>query len=676
MSVLITIIMIGGDLLINMVVGAVYMIKETSHALASIGHPLFMSIFTLFDSFFVVSSIALWISKADWKMALTSTILALFFAFFEVCSVIGFFDKSSSGFVKLFGDAFFESIATSIFALLWMPMLILPIFYDFVFSESYSLHPLCWASVCLGIPFLVLMISGWKVYRDKHSKTILLMDLLVSFASTALVAGLWLCHDQALEISLMVLGGIGLVVFVVLLIYTKCKKHLPISSVTGNPKDPCPTHVDGDSRLEAGTDLPKDTPISTTASTLSISSATHPSQALKSEESPLDGVSCSNLDPISDDPAKVDSKPKIPTKLSVHAAISKPIEEFKSQVSDLECEESIHDHEFAKLWCVNRTSRASDEEDSDSQRSIDEEDSSYTSSSDDDIYPSESDRISPDSYDPFKIASICVAAIECLDDVQREIEVKKREKFAHRDIKPENFLVPIDPKTNECRVVLGDLGLVKLQDSVLHSSSSLTSSEYSVSKGDIDKKEKVKDKKERKTICGTLNYNSPQALRGYQDAKSDAYSLGMTMFTLFDCEAPFMRFPEFQLKVLPDITMCPIFKNLRESPQGGVEVADCLAEVFVGLTELDSKKRMSVHEAREAVQKIKPFLPRFGLEVKCPSIEEIVQRQLKKYKYDKGEIVDKRDVVAVIDAEIPSDSELIVPKWETIDSKLEFKQIP
>ncbi|GKT19544.1 hypothetical protein ADUPG1_011527 [Aduncisulcus paluster] len=52
------------------------------------------------------------------------------------------------------------------------------------------------------------------------------MDLLVSFASTALVAGLWLCHNQVLRISLMVLGGIGLVVFVVLTVVLYKKKGL------------------------------------------------------------------------------------------------------------------------------------------------------------------------------------------------------------------------------------------------------------------------------------------------------------------------------------------------------------------------------------------------------------------------------------------------------------------
>ncbi|GKT36914.1 hypothetical protein ADUPG1_009794, partial [Aduncisulcus paluster] len=528
----------------------------------SIGSLLFMSIFTLFDSFFIVSSIALWISKADWKMALISTLLALFFSFFEVCSVIGFFDKSSSGFVKLFGDAFFESIATPIFAFLWLPMLVLPIFYDFVFSESYSLHPLCWASGCLGILSLVLMISGWKVYRDKHSKAILLMDLLVSFASTALVAGIWLCRNQALGISLMVLSGIGLIVFVVLLVVLNKKPHkqtLPIHIISPVPNPPVPGTV--------------------------------PYPEPKPKPKPIL--------PITPKPPAPDPKPKLPDTYTLTTPdgieslciigqggfgqvllvqipwIEEPcafkkmrrqaneqfIKNFKTEFKIQRkmfklCSERIPKpqyifnflnkkligtfgftmefcrggsiSEFAKLWCL-------------------------------------------DTYDPFKIASICISAIECLDDVQQGIEWEKRERFAHRDIKPENFLVRIDPKTNACKVVLGDLGLVRHQDvshphdsdsqsplsssvdSISDSSSSYSFSisrlstpsssfSFSVSGLSIPSSRSSEAKKGGVKVCGTLRYNAPESLLyGVQNAKSDAYALGLTIYALFSGTPPYFE---------------------------------------------------------------------------------------------------------------------------------------
>ncbi|GKT36585.1 hypothetical protein ADUPG1_009522 [Aduncisulcus paluster] len=733
----ITIIMIGGDMLINLGVGTIILIVSTSHDLDEIGHPRFMFLFTLAGSFFIVLTIALWISRVDQKVSLISTILALFFSFFEVISVIGFFDKSSSGFVKLFGDAFFESIATPIFAFLWIPMLVLPIFYDFVFSESYSLHPLCWATVCLGILFFVLMIFGWKVYRDKHSKAILLMDLLVSFASTALVAGLWLCHNQALRISMMVLGGIGLIVFVVLLVVLNKKPHkqtLPIDVISPVPNPPVPGTITYPE--------PKPKPKSILPITPKPPA---PSPKLKPPKPYIttpDGIK--SLCIIGTGGFGQVLLVQIPGieepcvfKKMLQQANEQFIKNFKTEFKIQrkmfeKCSKRIPKpqyifnflnkkligtfgftmefcrggsiSEFAKLWCVNRTSRISDEKDSDSQRSIDEEDSSSTSYSDDDIYPPKSDRISPDSYDPFKIASICVSAIECLDDVQQGIEWEKRERFAHRDIKPENFLVRIDPKTNACKVVLGDLGLVRYQDvshphdsdskyphdsastyprdsacqsplsssvdSISESSSSISFSisrlltpsssfSFSVSGLSIPSSRSSEAKKGGVKVCGTLMYNAPESLQyGVQNAKSDAYALGLTIYALFSGTPPYFEiFKHFrsltavyrklidsmEKDIFPDIRSCPLFKKLRQSPhkdKGGGEVADCLQEVFLGLIYKDPKERMSVHKAREAIQKIKPLIPCLGDGIKCPSIEEIVARQLNVYDRDRGSIVD------------------------------------
>ncbi|GKT35667.1 hypothetical protein ADUPG1_008778 [Aduncisulcus paluster] len=74
-------------------------------------------------------------------------------------------------------------------------------------------------------------------------------------------------------------------------------------------------------------------------------------------------------------------------------------------------------------------------------------------------------------------------------------------------------------------------------------------------------------------------------------------------------------------------------------------------EVFTGLTLLDCKKRMSVHEARVKVQCIKLFLPTIGEDYDCPSIEAIIREQRKKYGGSVGTIEGMRRDVAGIEHE-------------------------
>ncbi|GKT34819.1 hypothetical protein ADUPG1_008102, partial [Aduncisulcus paluster] len=59
---------------------------------------------------------------------------------------------------------------------------------------------------------------------------------------------------------------------------------------------------------------------------------------------------------------------------------------------------------------------------------------------------------SPPQPDPIRIACVCVHMIECLHDV-----FVSRPEFIDRDIKPDNFLVRVDPISNVCTIVLGDL---------------------------------------------------------------------------------------------------------------------------------------------------------------------------------------------------------------------------
>ncbi|GKT21709.1 hypothetical protein ADUPG1_011969 [Aduncisulcus paluster] len=281
---------------------------------------------------------------------------------------------------------------------------------------------------------------------------------------------------------------------------------------------------------------------------------------------------------------------------------------------------------FAKRWCADGKYVSTE----DSEYSDDSEETDDTSSPFD-----------PMTLNPVKVAALCVGMIECLDDV-----FKAKKQLLHRDIKPDNFLVRIDPKDGECVVVLADLGLVQIKDSISHSASSKNfidvSSSYHSTKS--DKKESTP--KPKRSICGTLVYNSYEALRGLHSQKSDAYSLGISMFALFLCCDPFDQIPSLQwagspsefvkelsylLKnsLCPTIIESPLFKTLLTIDDGKYKsVHTVLNEVFMGLTILDVDKRMSVHQARERVQSIKTdLLPKLGDDFDCPSIEDIIHEQ-------------------------------------------------
>ncbi|GKT36015.1 hypothetical protein ADUPG1_009057 [Aduncisulcus paluster] len=300
---------------------------------------------------------------------------------------------------------------------------------------------------------------------------------------------------------------------------------------------------------------------------------------------------------------------------------------------------------FARKWCAVEKYESQGEE---------EECSSSEEDSDDHKY------FDPMTLNPVKVSALCVGMIECLSEVFRA-----KKSLVHRDIKPDNFLVRFDPDSKKCTVVLSDLGLAQILDSI--SSSSTTKSgliqpiEFEKRKG---KKER---KKQNPSKCGTLVYNSYETLRdGTQSQKSDGYSLGMSILALFLCEHPFVSLPIFrevikkhqgnmiEIKIMktllelmenniyPRLIQSPLFKSLLTIEGGKFQpVYSCLNEVFTGLTQLDVGKRMSVHEAREKVQYIKPLLPKIGEGWECPSIEDIVKTQLAKHKGDSGCIVEE-----------------------------------
>ncbi|GKT14633.1 hypothetical protein ADUPG1_004049, partial [Aduncisulcus paluster] len=86
-------------------------------------------------------------------------------------------------------------------------------------------------------------------------------------------------------------------------------------------------------------------------------------------------------------------------------------------------------------------------------------------------YESDEDKLDtvlePMTLDPLRVSALCVGMIECLSEV-----FKAKPSLVHRDIKPDNFLVHVDPKDGECTIVLSDLGLSKIRDSISSSTSS------------------------------------------------------------------------------------------------------------------------------------------------------------------------------------------------------------
>ncbi|GKT36730.1 hypothetical protein ADUPG1_009637 [Aduncisulcus paluster] len=238
---------------------------------------------------------------------------------------------------------------------------------------------------------------------------------------------------------------------------------------------------------------------------------------------------------------------------------------------------------------------------------------------------------------PVRVSSLCIGMIECLDDV-----FKANSKLIHRDIKPDNFLVQFKPdsKSEKCSILLADLGLSEIRNSI---SSSFLAGSSPDSKPHQKRKAACK-----KSIIGTLVYNSYEALEGRQSQKSDAYSLGMSIQALFEGINPLLNMPCLQF-----LEPCEYVKELKEVISNGTApklsgsclfqslmtidggkykaVYSCLNEVFEGLTKLKIDERMSVSDARTKVQDIKGLLPKIGKEWECPSIDDFIANKLEEH---------------------------------------------
>ncbi|GKT34418.1 hypothetical protein ADUPG1_007774 [Aduncisulcus paluster] len=302
--------------------------------------------------------------------------------------------------------------------------------------------------------------------------------------------------------------------------------------------------------------------------------------------------------------------------------------------------------DFAKRWCTDDKYFKAEDENSCGFRDEDSESSFESSYSDSVGMDSQQDDIlsfNPMTLNPVKVSALCVGMIECLDDV-----FIAKPTLVHRDVKPDNFLVRVDPDSKKCTVVLADLGLAQIQHSISSFMSSSMEADISSSlKITGDKSDHFEE--EQKSSCGTPVYNSFEALKeGTQSQKSDGYSLGLSMLSLFTCIPPFLGHPAlvrvksdiyFMAKLselietglTPKLSNSPLFKSLLTIEGGKYEpVYHCLNEVFNEITQFDVDLRMSVHEAREKVQTIKHLLPEIGEGWKCPSIDDIIDEHLHK----------------------------------------------
>ncbi|GKT27053.1 hypothetical protein ADUPG1_013591 [Aduncisulcus paluster] len=265
--------------------------------------------------------------------------------------------------------------------------------------------------------------------------------------------------------------------------------------------------------------------------------------------------------------------------------------------------------------------------------------------------------IDPMTLNPVKVCSLCIGMIECLDDV-----FTAKRSLVHRDVKPNNFLVRVDPKDGDCTVVLGDLGFAQIHDSIsssivcksFSSSSFLTDLTLSTSSSPVGASSSTSSSSQSsyQSYAGTIVYSSFEGLKyGEQTQLGDAHSLGMSILALFLCKHPFIDHPALYkctresmeyvgivIDLLKDdvlstmLSRSPLFKSLMTIEGGKYEpVHECLNEVFQGLTKLDVKERMNVHEAREKVQSIKHLLPKIGKGWKYPDVDNMIKKFRSKY---------------------------------------------
>ncbi|GKT35748.1 hypothetical protein ADUPG1_008842 [Aduncisulcus paluster] len=219
-----------------------------------------------------------------------------------------------------------------------------------------------------------------------------------------------------------------------------------------------------------------------------------------------------------------------------------------------------------------------------------------------------------------RIASICYQMVVCLANV-----FAASSRVVHKDIKPQNFLVSIDQTNGNCFVKVGDLGM-----SQIASTRALTNSVAGClfdEDEDFERERESMVKQASKPVggpAGTINFFSPEVLRAQPATqKSDAWALGLCIFSLFAKDTPFLALTRMgrdaidQFRIvreevlvhgnIPRLSACPLFQELmKDYPR----VADKLVEVSEGLLKVDPSERWSAQEAFMRFREIEGYLPK------------------------------------------------------------------